>query len=62
MQNYYKFLISDSVRGVWSNNYVNDKSILSRKMFGFNNTPEVIVIMLGARWIVKNIKFTKFYT
>ena len=41
------------------------KGILSLKMGGFNNTPQVIVrpiIMLGARWIVKNIKFTKFYT
>ena len=34
-------------------------------MFGFNITPEAIVgpiILLGARWVVKNIKFTKFYT
>ena len=41
------------------------KGILSSKMFVFNNTPQVIVrpiIMVGARWIVKNIKFKKFYT
>ena len=38
------------------------EAINSRKMFGFNITPEAIVgpiIMLGARWVVKNIKFTK---
>ena len=30
-------------------------------MFGFNITPEAIagpIIMLGARWVVKNAKFT----
>ena len=40
------------------------KAKYSRKMFGFNITPEAIVgpiIMLGAGWVVKNIKFTKFY-
>ena len=40
-------------------------NLYSRKMFGFNITPEAIVgpiSMLGARWAVKNIKFTKFYT
>ena len=38
--------------------------IFSRKIFGFTITPEAIVgpiIMLGARWVVKSIKFTKFY-
>ena len=37
----------------------------SRDTFGFNNTPEVIIgsiIRLGARWVVKKIKFIKFYT
>ena len=41
------------------------KGIFSRKMFGFDITPEAIVepiIILGARWVVENIKFTKFYT
>ena len=35
------------------------------KMFGFNIKPAAIVvpiIMLGARWVVKNTKFTKFKT
>ena len=35
--------------------------VYSRKMFGFNITPEAIVgpiTMLGATWVVK----TKFYT
>ena len=38
--------------------------IFLRKMLGFNITPEATVgpiIMLGARWVVKRIKFTKFY-
>ena len=26
-------------------------------MFGFNVTPEAIYESLGARWVVKNIKF-----
>ena len=38
------------------------KAIFPRKMFGCNITPEAIVaiIMFGARWVVKKIKFTKF--
>ena len=34
-------------------------------MFGFNIAPEANVgpiIMSGARWVMTNIKFTKFYT
>ena len=34
-------------------------------MLGPNTLPEAIVgpiIMLGAKWVVKNIQFTKFYT
>ena len=39
------------------------QGVFSRKMFGFNIAPEAVVgpvIMLGARWVVKNIRFTKF--
>ena len=41
------------------------KGKFSRKMCAFNITPEAIVgpiIMLGAGWVVENIKFTKFNT
>ena len=46
-------------------NYIVIKALYSHKMFRFNITPEVIVghiVMLGARWVVMNIKFIKFYT
>ena len=41
------------------------KAMHFRKTIGLNITSEVIVgsiIMLGARWVVKNIKLKKRYT
>ena len=46
-------------------NYILFEAIHLYKMFGFNITSEHLVgpiIIFGASWVVKTIKFIKFYT